>query len=69
MASRIYVVGGPQGIRLVSAANKPQAIAYVANTTIRAHVASQNDLVDLLSAGLVVENVKPIGQVDLPGVE
>jgi len=49
MASRIYVVGGPQGIRLVKATTRSQAIAHVANTTIKAHVASQEDLVDLWS--------------------
>lgn len=56
---RIYVVGSPQGIRLVSAKNKQQAIAHVANTTIRAHVASQTDLVDLLTKGISVEYYKP----------
>jgi len=59
MASRIYVVGGPQGIRLVNATTRSQAIAHVANTTIKAHVASQEDLVDLLTKGLTVEHYKP----------
>lgn len=59
MASRIYVVGGPQGIRLVKATTRSQAIAHVANTTIKAHVASQEDLVDLLTKGLTVEQYKP----------
>lgn len=59
MAERIYVVGGPQGIRLVNATTKQQAIAHVANSTIKAHVASQTDLVDLVSAGVVVEHYKP----------
>ena len=59
MASRIYVVGGPQGIRLVNATTRSQAIAHVANTTIKAHVASQQDLVDLLTKGLTVEQYKP----------
>jgi len=59
MASRIYVVGGPQGIRLVNATTRSQAIAHVANTTIKAHVASQQDLVDLLTKGLSVEQYKP----------
>lgn len=59
MAERIYVVGGPQGIRLVNATTKQQAIAHVANRTIQAHVASQTDLVDLLTKGLTVEQYKP----------
>lgn len=59
MAERIYVVGGPQGIRLVSATTKQQAIAHVANSTIKAHVASQTDLVELLPKGITVEYYKP----------
>jgi hypothetical protein len=59
MAERIYVVGGPQGIRLVNATTKQQAIAHVANSTIKAHVASQTDLVELLTKGISVEHYKP----------
>jgi len=59
MAERIYVVGGPQGIRLVNASTKQQAIAHVANSTIKAHVASQTDLVELLTKGISVEHYKP----------
>ena len=59
MAERIYVVGGPQGIRLVNATTKQQAIAHVANSTIRAHVATQTDLVELVGKGVSVEHYKP----------
>jgi hypothetical protein len=69
MASRIYVVGSPAGIRLVDAATKQQAVAHVANSTINAHVASQKDLVELLARGVTVESVKAHEQADLPGVE
>ena len=66
MAERIYVVGGPQGIRLVNATTKQQAIAHVANSTIKAHVASQTDLVELLTKGLTVEHVRPMNmELDL----
>jgi hypothetical protein len=66
MAERIYVVGGPTGIRLVNATTKQQAIAHVANSTIKAHVASQTDLVDLLTKGLTVEQYKPVNmELDL----
>ena len=58
MAERIYVVGGPQGIRLVNATTKQQAIAHIANSTIHAHVASQNDLVELLTKGVAVEQYR-----------
>ena len=59
MAERIYVVGGPQGIRLVNASTKQQAIAHVANSTIKANVASQIDLVELLTKGITVEHYRP----------
>lgn len=65
MASRIYVVGGPAGIRLVNANTKSQAIAHVAHSTINAHVASQKDLVELLARGVEVENFKHPEQQDL----
>jgi hypothetical protein len=69
MATRIYVVGGPTGIRLVDATTKQQAIAHVAHSTINAHVASQMDLVELLAKGIAVEGVKASEQQDPPGVE
>jgi hypothetical protein len=69
MATRIYVVGGPTGIRLVDATTKQQAIAHVANSTINAHVASQKDLVELLAKGVAVEGIKAPEQGDLPGLE
>jgi len=67
--SRIYVVSSPAGTRLVNANTKSQAIAHVANDTIHANVASQTDLVELLSKGVTVENFKQPEQQDLPGVE
>lgn len=67
--ARIYVVGGPAGTRLVNANTKSQAIAHVAHNTINATVASQIDLVKLVSEGVVVENFKHPEQGDLPGVE
>jgi hypothetical protein len=60
MAERIYVVGGPQGIRLVNAGTRQQAIAHVANSTIKAHVASQTDLVELLGKGMPVEHCRAL---------
>jgi hypothetical protein len=66
MAERIYVVGGPQGIRLVNATTKQQAIAHVANSTINAHVATQIDLVELLTKGVAVEQYKVVNmELDL----
>ena len=58
MAERIYVVGGPTGIHLVSSTTKQAAIAYVAHNVYKATVASQNDLVELLGKGVKVEQAK-----------
>lgn len=60
-AKRIYVVhiahGGENGTetRLVRAPNPAQAIRHVADQTITADVATQDDLVDLINAGIKVE--------------
>ena len=58
MKERIYVVGGPTGIHLVNAPSRQTAIAYVANSKYNAHVASQSDLVELLSKGVKVEQAR-----------
>ena len=60
MSERIYVVGGPTGIHLVSAPTKQTAVAYVAHNVYKAAVASQNDLVELLGKGIKVEHARPI---------
>ena len=69
MANRIYLVGGPTGIRLVDATTRQQAIAHVANSIINATVATQHELVELLSKGVVVESLKAPEQVELPHME
>jgi len=58
MKERIYVVGGPTGIHLVNAPSKQTAVAYVANSKCNAHVASQQDLVELLGKGVHVEHAR-----------
>jgi hypothetical protein len=58
MAERIYVVGGPTGIHLVNSSTKQGAIAYVAHNVYKATVATQNDLVELISKGVKVEHAK-----------
>lgn len=68
MASRIYVVGGPTGLRLVDAVTKQQAIAHVAHSTFNAAVASQHDLVELLGKGIKVESANTTSQPDAPEV-
>ena len=58
MKERIYVVGGPTGIHLINAPSKQTAVAYVANSRYNAHVASQQDLVELLGKGVQVEQAR-----------
>ena len=55
MAERIYIVHGPQGTRLVKAGLRQQALSHVANSTFVIRVASQDELVNALTAGIKVE--------------
>ena len=57
-AVRIYVVTTPTGIRLIRAANKIQALGYVARDTLTAEVATQDDLYTLAKNGTEVEDAK-----------
>jgi hypothetical protein len=52
---RIYKVTSPGSNRLVRAANQASAIRHVAHDTMQCAVASQDDLVALLSRGAKVE--------------
>ena len=54
-ATRIYLVNGPTGSRLVKATVASQAITHVAKDEFTAKVASQDDLVEALSNGVKVE--------------
>jgi hypothetical protein len=59
MAERIYIVHGPQGTRLVKASLRQQALSHVASTEYTVRVASQDDLVQQLSAGTAIEQYRP----------
>jgi len=66
---RIYLVGTGQQVRLVRAPNRAQALAHVARSTIAVNVASQDDLVKMLTAGIKVEDVSPqVEQTELEEV-
>lgn len=53
---RIYLVGMPDGkARLVKASLRQQALSYVANDLLTVQVATQDDLVTMLGAGVPVE--------------
>lgn len=63
---RIYVVDTPEGRRLVRANLRQQAVAYVAAGMITARVASQDDLVSMLSKGVSVESARDPETQELP---
>jgi len=65
MATRIYIVTGPTGTRLVKATAPSQAITHVAKSTFDARVASQDDLVEALSNGVKVETYGETAQGEL----
>lgn len=64
-ATRIYLVNGPTGARLVKATVASQAITHVAKSAFSAKVASQDDLVEALSNGIKVEAYGETAQAEL----
>lgn len=69
MSTRIYRLTIAGKVRLIRAAHPAQAIAHVAKDSIIVNVASQDDLVRDLSAGVKVENPGEPAQAALPEVE
>lgn len=53
--TRIYVVEGQDGPRLVDAVTTTAAVAHVAKKTIKARLATQRDLFDAAKAGVEIE--------------
>ena len=65
-AQRIYLVVQPDGTpRLVKASIRSQALSHVASTLLTIHVATQDDLVDLLSNGVKVESARSPDQMEI----
>ena len=63
---RIYLVGTPDNkVRLVRATIRQQAVAHVANTMLTVRVASQDDLVNALGAGIPIEEYHQPEQQEL----
>lgn len=64
MATRIYAVGPKKGsgaqpvesVRLVRASTQAQAVRHVVRNTFTAEVATQEQLVDLMTVGVRVED-------------
>jgi len=63
--TRIYLVNGPTGSRLVRASVPAQAITHVAKQSFSATIASQDDLVEALSIGIKVETYGETAQAEL----
>lgn len=63
--SRIYLVGTPNGVRLVRATVRQQALSHAANAMFTVRVASQDDLVNAMEMGIKIENYKAPEQSDL----
>jgi hypothetical protein len=55
---RIYKVEGPlpESVRLVRAANRNQAIRHAVRNDYRAELATQDELVELITSGTPVED-------------
>lgn len=65
---RIYLVGTPDnGKRLVKATLRQQALSHVANSMFTIRVATQDDLVDAIGAGVQVEQYKAPEQLEIEG--
>jgi hypothetical protein len=63
--SRIYLVGTPNGVRLVRAAVRQQALSHAANQLLTVRVATQDDIVNAMEMGIKIENYKAPEQSDL----
>lgn len=67
--TNIYLVNGELGVtvepRLIRAATRQQALNFVAKSLLKATLASQEDLVSLVSEGAKVEDYKNTDQFEL----
>lgn len=63
--SRIYLVGTPNGVRLVRATVRQQALSHAANQLLTVRVATQDDIVNAMEMGIKIENYKAPEQPDL----
>jgi hypothetical protein len=65
MKERIYAVYHGNQARLIRANHRAQALAHVAQSTFNINVASQDELVKILSTGATVESVRDADQIGL----
>ena len=66
---KIYKVNTPEGSRLVRAGDKRQALNHVARLTITVAIASQEDLIALVSGGAKVETANEEAVAEGVGVD
>jgi hypothetical protein len=67
-AQRIYIVGSSDPafpVRLVKASIRNQALSHVAQSLFTVRVASQNDLIQSLNAGVKIENASSPEQLTI----
>jgi hypothetical protein len=62
MKERIYLVTGPTGDTLIKAPSRNAAVAFVASLQYNATVATQDELVQMLTKGHVVIYARPDNQ-------
>jgi hypothetical protein len=65
MASRLYKVSTPKGVRLIDAGVKAQALAFVAKDEIVIEVASGHEIASLVASGVKVESINGPSNKDL----
>ena len=63
--THIYIVHTPNGVRLVRASVRSQALSYVASTMMNIHFASQEEIVECMESGVKVENAKSPDQQEI----
>jgi hypothetical protein len=64
---RIYFIGTPgNNVRLVRSNNRQQALSHVANSLFVIRKATQDDIVEAVSAGIAVENYRDPDQTEIP---
>lgn len=62
---RIYIVRAPNGIHLVRATVRSQALSHVATSIMNIDFASQEDIVSCMESGIKVENAKSPDQLEI----
>ena len=65
MKQRVYTIGVGDQVRLVRASNRRQAIAHVSLGILTVRVATQEDIINQLDKGVLIENYTPPEQIEL----